>query len=69
MNQTMFFFCRDSNFILLATVILLQIVMVSPGMHFVKNYESQSRTMYKMSQLRKQRIQLCLGLYVTRQLI
>ena len=69
MNQTCFF-CRDSNFILLVTGILLQIAMVSPGMHFVKNnYESQSRTMYKMSQLRKQRIQLCLGLYVTRQLI
>ena len=25
-------------------VILLQIVMVSPGTHFVKNHESQSRT-------------------------
>ena len=26
------------------TVILLQIVMVSPGTHLVKNHESQSRT-------------------------
>ena len=26
------------------TVILLEIVMVSPGTHHVKNYESQSRT-------------------------
>ena len=34
---------------MLATVILLQIVMVSPGTHFVKNYESQSRTMCKIT--------------------
>ena len=33
------------------TVILLQIVMVSPGTHLVKNHESQSRT--KKSQLKK----------------
>ena len=32
-------------------VILLQIVMVSPGTHLVKNHESQSRTIY--SQFKK----------------
>ena len=33
------------------TVILLQIVMVRPGTHLVKNHESQSGT--KKSQLKK----------------
>ena len=33
-------------------VILLQIVMVSPGTHFVKNHESLSRT--NQSHLKKQ---------------
>ena len=33
------------------TVILLQIVMVSPGTHLVKNHESKSRT--KKSQFKK----------------
>ena len=34
------------------TVILLQIVMVSPGTHLVKNHESKSRT--KKSQFKKE---------------
>ena len=34
------------------TVILLQIVMVSPGAHLVKTHESQSRT--NKSQLKKE---------------
>ena len=34
------------------TVILLQIVMVSPGTHLVKNHESQSRT--NKSQFKKE---------------
>ena len=38
----------------LASVMLLQIVMVSPGTHLVKNHESQSRT--NESQFKKQRI-------------
>ena len=52
-------------------VILLQIVMVSPGTHLVKNHESLSRT--NESSLKKKKneskIVKCLGLYVTRQLI
>ena len=35
-------------------VILLEIVMLSPGTHLVKNHESQSRTIE--SQLEKQRV-------------
>ena len=35
------------------SVILLHIVMVSPGTHFVKNHESQSRT--SKSQLKKKK--------------
>ena len=35
-------------------MILLQIVMVSPGTHLVKNHESQART--SESQLKKERI-------------
>ena len=35
-------------------VILLEIVMLSPGTHLVKNHESQSRTME--SQFKKQRV-------------
>ena len=47
-------------------VILLQIVMVSPGTHLVKNHESQSRT--NESQLKKNNE--CLhGSFVTTQLI
>ena len=38
----------------LQAVILLHIVMVSPGTHFVRNCESHSRT--NESQLKKQRI-------------
>ena len=39
----------------LQAVILLQIIMPSPGTHFVRNCESQSRT--NESQLKKQPIQ------------
>ena len=42
-------------------MILLQIVMVSPGTHLVKNHESQ----FKKKSLKLK----CLDLYVTRQLI
>ena len=35
-------------------VILLEIVMLSPGTHLVKNHESQSRTIE--SQFKKQRV-------------
>ena len=35
----------------IGTAILLQIVMVSPGTHFVKNHEAQSRS--NESQLKK----------------
>ena len=52
--------------ILPPAVILLQIVMVSPGTHLVKSYESQSRT--NESKLKKRvRNWKCLGLYVTEQ--
>ena len=46
-----------SLFILLLylPVILLQMVMVSPGTHLVKNQESQSRT--NESQLKKKQVQ------------
>ena len=44
MNQSMFFYA-DSDCRLLVTMILLEIVIVSPGTHFVKNHDSQSRTM------------------------
>ena len=49
-------------------VILLQIVMVSPGTHLVKNHESQSRTIYSQFKKCVQNWK-CLDLYVTRQLI
>ena len=52
------------------TVILVQIVMVSPGTHLLKNHESLSIT--SDSQFKKKQAVLnwkCLGLYVTRQLI
>ena len=39
----------------LQAVILLQIIMASPGTHFVRNCESQSKT--NESQLKKQPIQ------------
>ena len=39
----------------LQAVILLQIIMVSPGTHFVRNCESHCRT--SESQLKKQQIQ------------
>ena len=39
-------------------MILLQIVMVSPGTHLVKNDESQSRT--KESQLKKNEVEILL---------
>ena len=39
------FFYADSDCRLLVTMILLEIVIVSPGTHFVKNHDSQSRTM------------------------
>ena len=48
----------------LVSVILLQVVMVSPGTHFVTNNESQSRTIE--SQFKNTSTQ---GLYVTTQLI
>ena len=44
------------------TVILLQIVMVSPGTHLVENHDSQSRT--NESQLKKKEMSpelKCLG--------
>ena len=45
-------FLRSSTTVLRKTsVILLQIVMASPGNHLVKNHESQSRT--KESQFKK----------------
>ena len=47
------------------SVLLLQIVMVSPGTHLVKNHESRPIT--NQSQIKKK--ELYLGLYVTRQLI
>ena len=55
------YYC-NSNLIL--SVILLQIVMVSPGTHLVKNFESHSRNIE--SQFKKQQVLTCLGLYVTR---
>ena len=42
----------------IGTAILLQIVMVSPGTHFVKNHEAQSRS--NESQLKKK---ITVGLY------
>ena len=49
-------------------VILLQIVMLSPGTHLVKNHESRCRA--NESQFKKRVLNWkCLGLYVTRQLI
>ena len=50
-------------------VILLQIVLVSPGARLVKNHESLSITIEY--QLKKNRVLnwKCFGLYVTRQLI
>ena len=50
-------------------VILLQIVMLSPGTHLVKNHESHCRA--NESQFKKQQVLNwnCLGLYVTRLLI
>ena len=52
-----------------STVIFLQIVMLSPGTHLVKNHGSQCRT--NESQFKKQWILnwKCLGLSATRQLI
>ena len=57
----------SASFDSLQAVILLQIIMASPGTHFVRNCESQSKT--NESQLKKQPIQTWkwLGLYVTRQ--
>ena len=43
-------------------VILLQIVMLSPGTHLVKNHESQFKRQWVLNWK-------CSGLYVTRQLI
>ena len=42
------------NIPIIGAVNLLQIVMVSPGTHFVKNHESQSRS--NESQLKKKTI-------------
>ena len=60
-----------SRMTVLNAVILLQIVMMSPGAHLLKNCASQSIT--NESQLRKKEKRKnkepCLGLYVTRQLI
>ena len=54
------------------TVILLQIVMVSPGTHLLKNHESLL-SITNESQFKKTRNPIknwkCLGLYVTRELI
>ena len=55
---------RGNNWLAL---ILLQIVMASPGTHLVKNYESQSRT--NESQFILKLKMLALGIYVTRPLI
>ena len=46
-------------------MILLQIVMMCPRFHLVKNHEVQSIT--NESQFKKKK-ESCLGLYVTRQL-
>ena len=55
---------RGNNWL---TLILLQIVVASPGTHLVKNYESQSRTNEFQFSLKLK--MLALGLYVTRPLI
>ena len=57
---------QEKLFIFCSTVILLQIVMVSPGTHLVKDHESQSGT--NASQFKKKKNPK-LGFYVTGQLI
>ena len=53
-----------------ASVILLQIVVVSPGTHLVRNHESQSRSNESQLKLKNEsEIENAGGLYVTRQLI
>ena len=60
------YLCQISLQIMLLPI---QTVMVSPGTHLVKNYESQSRT--NESQFKKKKVWnwKYLGLYVTRPLI
>ena len=51
-------------------VILLQIVMVSRGTHFVKNHESQSITINESQfEKKRSRVWVFIALYVTGQFI